>query len=287
MNQQTRLQALSTFLKAQRAKILPQSVGLAPGTRRRTPGLRREEVAQLAGVSSTWYTWLEQGRDIKVSPSVLDAVARALQLTVDERKYLYALALETGTGVGQDVQKDEPPQINPALKRILKELRSCPTIISDRRSHIVGWNEAAAHVFLNFEQLPYEERNLIRLVFTRKELRRLAVNWEHFVSGFLAIFRANYGQYVEDEWYEQFLSEMRQVHPDFHDLWEQSRVSSAPEVLLEFRHAKVGKMLFHLTSLQVSGNADLRCSIYTPDPNSATETKLRQLIDRPVSSAEP
>ncbi|MBY0086484.1 MULTISPECIES: helix-turn-helix transcriptional regulator [Brevibacillus] len=288
MNQQTRLQALSTFLKAQRAKILPQSVGLAPGTRRRTPGLRREEVAQLAGVSSTWYTWLEQGRDIKVSPSVLDAVARALQLTVDERKYLYALALETGTGVGQDVQKeDEPPKINPALKRILKELRSCPTIISDRRSHIVGWNEAAAHVFLDFEQIPYEERNLIRLVFTRKELRRLAVNWEHFVSGFLAIFRANYGQYVEDEWYEQFLSEMRQVHPDFHELWEQSRVSSAPEVLLEFRHAKAGKMLFHLTSLQVSGSADLRCSIYTPDPNSATETKLRQLIDRPVTSGKP
>ncbi|ASJ55192.1 transcriptional regulator [Brevibacillus formosus] len=287
MNQQTRLQVLSTFLKAQRAKILPQSVGLAPGTRRRTPGLRREEVAQLAGVSSTWYTWLEQGRDIKVSPSVLDAVARALQLTVDERKYLYALALETGPGVGQDVQKDEPPQINPALKRILKELRSCPAIITDRRSHIVGWNEAAAHVFLDFEQIPYEERNLIRLVFTRKELRRLAVNWEHFVSGFLAIFRANYGQYVEDEWYEQFLSEMRQVHPDFHDLWEQSRVSSAPEVLLEFRHAKAGKMLFDLTSLQVSGSADLRCSIYTPDPNSATETKLRQLIDRPVSSSQP
>ncbi|GED57526.1 helix-turn-helix transcriptional regulator [Brevibacillus formosus] len=287
MNQQTRLQALSTFLKAQRAKILPQSIGLAPGTRRRTPGLRREEVAQLAGVSSTWYTWLEQGRDIKVSPSVLDAVARALQLTVDERKYLYALALETGTGVGQGVQKDEPPQINPALKRILKELRSCPAIITDRRSHIVGWNEAAAHVFLDFEQIPYEERNLIRLVFTRKELRRLAVNWEHFVSGFLAIFRANYGQYVEDEWYEQFLSEMRQVHPDFHDLWEQSRVSSAPEVLLEFRHAKAGKMLFHLTSLQVSGSADLRCSIYTPDPNSATETKLRQLIDRPVTSGKP
>ncbi|WP_409175141.1 helix-turn-helix transcriptional regulator [Brevibacillus fortis] len=287
MNQQTRLQALSTFLKAQRAKILPQSVGLAPGTRRRTPGLRREEVAQLAGVSSTWYTWLEQGRDIKVSPSVLDAVARALQLTVDERKYLYALALETGTGVGQGLPKDEPPQINPALKRILKELRSCPAIITDRRSHIVGWNEAAAHVFLDFEQIPYEERNLIRLVFTRKELRRLAVNWEHFVSGFLAIFRANYGQYVEDEWYEQFLSEMRQVHPDFHDLWEQSRVSSAPEVLLEFRHAKVGKMLFDLTSLQVSGSADLRCSIYTPDPNSATETKLRQLIDRPGSSTKP
>ncbi|KZE52274.1 DNA-binding protein [Brevibacillus parabrevis] len=283
MNNQTRLQALSSFLKAQRAKILPQSVGLAPGTRRRTPGLRREEVAQLAGVSSTWYTWLEQGRDIKVSPSVLDAVSKALQLTVDERKYLFALALESGTAVGTTLHKDESPQISPALERIVNELHTCPAIISDRRLHIVGWNKAAAHVFLDFEQIPGEERNLIRLLFTRKELRRLAVNWEHFVSGFLAIFRAYYGQYVEDEWYEHFFREMRDVHPDFHRLWEQSDVSTAPEVLLEFRHAKAGKMQFHLTSLQVQGNADLRCSIYTPDPQSSTEAKLRQLIDRPVA----
>jgi transcriptional regulator with XRE-family HTH domain len=279
MNHQTRLQELSAFLKAQRAKILPQSVGLNPGTRRRTPGLRREEVAQLAGVSSTWYTWLEQGRDIKVSPSVLDAVAKALQLTVDERKYLYALALETGTGA--PLREEPQPQISPSLTRILKELRSCPTIISDRRCHIVGWNEAAASVFLDFEQIPYEQRNLIRLLFTRKELRRLAVNWEHFVSGFLAIFRAYYGQFVEDEWYEQFLQEMKELHPDFQHLWEESRVSSAPEVLVEFRHAKAGKMLFHLTSLQIQGDVDLRCSIYTPDPNSATETKLTQLMGTP------
>ena len=96
MNSQVRLQALSAFLKGQRAKISPESVGLPPGTRRRTPGLRREEVAQLAGVSTTWYTWLEQGRDIQVSSSVLDCVANALQLNADERRYLYSLALESG-----------------------------------------------------------------------------------------------------------------------------------------------------------------------------------------------
>jgi transcriptional regulator with XRE-family HTH domain len=277
MNHQTRLQALSMFLKAQRAKVLPQSVGLPSGTRRRTPGLRREEVAQLASVSSTWYTWLEQGRDIKVSTSVLDSVAAALQLTVDERKYLYALALEAGTGASQ--LKEELPEISPSLKRILQELRSCPTIISDRHCHIVGWNQAASHVFLNFEQIPSEQRNMIRLLFTRKEFQRLAVNWEHFVSGFLAIFRAYYGQYFEDEWYKQFLEEMAEVHPNFNHLWEQSRVSSAPEVLIEFRHAKAGKMLFHLTSLQVHGNADLRCSVYTPTPDSSTESKLMQLME--------
>lgn len=280
MNNQTRLQALSLFLKTQRAKVSPQDVGLSAGTRRRTPGLRREEVAQLAGVSSTWYTWLEQGRDIRVSASVLDCVATALRLTVDERKYLYALALETSSAAGAAATQEQQPEISSSLQKILRELRSCPAIISDRRCQIVGWNEAAAHVFIDFGVIPQEQRNMISLLFMRKEFRRLAVNWEHFVSGFLAIFRAYYGQYVEDEWYDRFLAEMKLAHPDFQRLWEQSRVSSAPEVLIEFRHAKAGKMLFQLTSLQVHGDADLRCSIYTPAPDSSTEAKLKQLMER-------
>lgn len=278
MERQTRLQALSAFLKAKRASILPESIGLAPGTRRRTPGLRREEVAQLAGVSTTWYTWLEQGRDIRMSTSVLDQIANALQLTIDERKYLYALALEAGSGA--IVQKEEPPEISPSLQKILDELRFCPTIITDRRFFIVGWNEAAAHVFLDFEQIPVEQRNMIRLLFTRKELQRLAVNWEHFTREYLAILRVYYGQYVEDEWYDRFLGEMKSVHPDVEALWEQSEVKTAPEVLIEFRHAKAGKMLFHLTSLQVHGDSDLRCSIYTPAADSTTENKLKKLLER-------
>lgn len=277
MERDTRLQALSVFLKAKRAKLLPESVGLAPGTRRRTPGLRREEVAQLAGVSTTWYTWLEQGRDIRMSPQVLDCIATALQLTIDERKYLHSLALESGTGAA--ALEEEPPEISPPLKKILEELRYCPTIITDRRTFIVGWNEAASNVFLDFGQVPMEQRNLIRLLFTRKELQRLAVNWEHFIRGYLAIFRAYYGQYVEDGWYDAFIEEMKTVHPDFEPLWQQSEVQSAPEVLIEFRHAKAGKMLFHLTSLQVQGSSDLRCSIYTPDPDSPTEGKLRKLME--------
>jgi transcriptional regulator with XRE-family HTH domain len=279
MSNQTRLQALSDFLKARRAAISPASVGLPEGTRRRTPGLRREEVAQLAGVSSTWYTWLEQGRDIKVSSSVLDCIAAALQMTKDERKYLFALALESGPG-STVLQQEEPSAISPPLQKILQELKYCPTIISDRRCGIVGWNAAAAHVFLNFAKLPIEERNMIRLLFVRKEFQRLAVNWEQFVSGYLSIFRAYYGQYVEDQWYDDFIAEMRDTHPDFNELWEQSRVSTAPDVVLEFRHAKGGKMLFHLTSLQVHGSTDLRCSIYTPAGDSNTEAKLKQLMEQ-------
>lgn len=278
MDKDTRLQARSAFLKAKRAKISPESVGLTPGTRRRTPGLRREEVAQLAGVSTTWYTWLEQGRDIRMSSSVLDCIAIALQLTLDEKKYLYSLTMESGSQA--TMLQEDPPEISPSLQKILQELRYCPTIISDRHYHIVGWNEAAANVFLDFGKIPFEQRNMIRLLFTRKELQRLAVNWEHFIRGYLAIFRAYYGQYVEDDWYDRFIEEMKEIHPDFDHLWQQSEVKSAPEVLIEFRHAKAGKMLFHLTSLQVQGSSDLRCSIYTPDPNSPTESKLKKMLER-------
>jgi len=280
MNHDVRLQALSAFLKNQRSKISPESVGLPAGSRRRTPGLRREEVSQLAGVSTTWYTWLEQGRDIQVSHSVLDNIASALKLTADERKYLFSLGLEYHSEL--HILDEKPLQIHPSLQKILQELRNCPTIISDRRCHIVGWNDAARHVFMDFEQIPAEQRNMISLLFERKEFRRLAVNWEDFVSGFLAIFRAYYGQYVDDEWYNLFLHDMMDRYPDFQPLWKQSSVSSAPDVLIEFRHSKAGKMLFDLTSLQVQGNADLRCSIYTPATDTATERKLIRLMEPKV-----
>ena len=278
MNDKTRLEALSTFLKAKRAQIKPESVGLPAGTRRRTPGLRREEVAQLAGVSTTWYTWLEQGRDIKVSSIVLDCISTALQLNSDERDYLYDLALETKSEIIHP--KKDQSELSPSLKRILAELTYCPTIVTDRHCHIVGWNSAAAHVFLDFERIPNDQRNLIQLVFARKELKALAVNWEHFAKGFLAIFRTYYGHYLGDEWYNQFIKEMSQLHPEFQVLWNESQVSKAPEMVIEFRHAKAGKMLFNLTSLQVQGDMDLRCSIYTPVEETDTENKLKRLMKR-------
>lgn len=277
MKQETRLQEMSEFLKMKRAKIHPQMVGLPTGTRRRTPGLRREEVAQLAGVSTTWYTWLEQGRDIKVSASVLDSVAKALQLNTDERKYLYALAMEEGINTDLSIEKETT--VSPSLKKILHELTYCPTIITDRKCFIVGWNQAAANVFLDFEQVEEKQRNLIYLVFARKELKSLAVNWEHFVRGFLAIFRTYYGQYVGDSWYSSFIEKMENEFPEFENFWNKSEVDSAPEVLIEFRHAKAGKMLFNLTSLQVQGNNDLRCSVYTPVDDTNTEEKLKRLME--------
>ncbi|MFC5451660.1 helix-turn-helix transcriptional regulator [Paenibacillus aestuarii] len=277
MDTKERLHALSEFLKTHRAKIQPGEAGLISGGRRRTPGLRREEVAAIAGVSTTWYTWLEQGRDIKMSVSVLDAIAHALQLNQDERQYLFMLALEQPAPTAV---VDSQPVISPALHRMVSELHSCPTIIFDRRCNIVGWNPAAARVFLDFEQVPQEERNMIELLFTRKELKALAVNWSDFIRGFLAMFRSYYGQYVGDNWYSEFTRKLSAENADFRRYWEQSDVSSAPEVVIEFRHAKVGKMLFDLTTLQVQGRADLRCSVYTPLAESDTETKMELLMRR-------
>ncbi len=282
MKKQTRFEALSAFLRSKRAALQPEQAGLPAGSRRRTPGLRREEVAQLAGVSTTWYTWLEQGRDIQASPSVLDAIAGALRLSRDERSYMHALAAGSHP-IAADIEGSgtAAAAVTQPIRRILDELRFCPAIVSDRRCEIVGWNAAAAQVFLDFERIPVGQRNMIRLLFARQELRRLAVNWEHFASGFLAIFRAYYGQYVGDDWYDRFLADMRAEYPQFEPLWQQSQVSSAPEVLLEFRHAKAGNMLFNLTSLTVSGgDSDLRMSVYTPVPDSLTEAKLRRLLER-------
>ncbi|MFD1677684.1 helix-turn-helix transcriptional regulator [Alicyclobacillus fodiniaquatilis] len=277
MNADSRRQSLTDFLKTHRAKLQPDVVGLPIGSRRRTPGLRREEVAQLAGVSTTWYTWLEQGRDISVSNQVLDSIAHALQLNEDERKYLFVLAS------GQQehtILETTPPQMSPATSLILEQLRYFPTIVSDRKCNVVGWNKAAATVFIDFGAIPPEERNIIWLLFTRKEFKALAANWNDFIRGFVAIFRSYYGQFMGDPWYNEFIAMIRKENPEFSTFWNHNEVNAAPEVFIEFRHAKAGKMLFDLTTLQIQGGHDLRCSVYTPSNGSDTEKKIRNLMKR-------
>ncbi len=137
---------------------------------------------------------------------MLDAVANALRLNKDEKQYLYALA--SGERAAEDsstMNKAGDSLMTPSLNRIFQELQHCPTIISDKYYRIVGWNKAAAMVFIDFEKIPEEDRNIIFLLFSRKEFKSLAVNWEHFVKGYLSIFRSYYGQYVVDEWYKQFI----------------------------------------------------------------------------------
>ncbi|WP_438446214.1 helix-turn-helix transcriptional regulator [Gorillibacterium sp. sgz5001074] len=273
-----RLSALSEFLKIHRAKLQPNAVGLPPGLRRRTPGLRREEVALIAGVSTTWYTWLEQGRDIQMSLQVLERIAYALQLNEEEKKYMLQLAASPRAETQPDAA-EEPTGMTEALESIVAGM-NFPVIVSDRRCHIVGWNRAASAVFLDFGQVPPESRNMIRLLFSRKELKALAVNWEDFARGYISMFRSYYGKYVGDDWYGGFIGALCGESQEFERLWREYDVNSAPEVSLEFRHAKAGRMLFELTSLQVQGGSDLRFSIYTPAPGTDTGRKMDYLLRR-------
>lgn len=277
MNDATRRQALSDFLKTQRGKLKPHSVGFPDNGRRRTPGLRREEIALLAGVSTTWYTWLEQGRDISVSSQVLDSIAKALHLNDDERKYLFVLA----TGQNETtILSSSTIKMTPAIKQIIEQFHHFPTLVSDRKCNIIGWNEAASKVFIDFGSVPEEDRNMLWILFTRKEFKALAGNWNDFIRGFVAMFRSYFGQFVGDPWYTDFVYKISNANPEFLSFWNHNEVSAAPEVSVEFRHAKAGKLLFDLTSLQVQGSSEVRISVYTPVKGSNTEEKIAHLVDK-------
>lgn len=232
-------------------------------------------MAQLAGVSTTWYAWLEQGRDISVSTQVLDSIAHVLRLNEDERRYLFVMA--TGQ---QEYATIGPttPKMTPATTFILDQFKHFPYIVSDRKCNVVGWNQAASTVFIDFGSVPPEERNIIWLLFTRKEFKALASNWNDFIRGFVAIFRSYYGQFIGDPWYNEFIKMVQTNNPEFLTFWNHNEVSAAPDVSIEFRHARAGKMLFDLTTLQIQGSNCLRCSVYTPSIGSDTASKIRSLI---------
>ncbi|OXM82746.1 helix-turn-helix transcriptional regulator [Paenibacillus rigui] len=273
-NDEHRLHTLGQFLKNTRTRLAPSAAGITVTGRRRTPGLRREEVAQIAGVSTTWYTWLEQGRSIQVSSQVLEKVATALQLNPEQRSYLFLLANPQTA----EIFAERPPKIHPTLQRILDYLNPCPAFIADRRCNIVGWNQAAGAMLGPIGPLSTEERNIVWLSFMKRELRELVVNWEDFAQDFVAILRNYYSQYKGDPWYSEFVEHCGRIHPQFHSLWEHSDIPSAPKTIREFRHPQEGKMRFEITSFQVYAHADLRCCVYTPLPDSETENKMRKLL---------
>ncbi len=181
--------SLSGFLQSRRARLTPSDCGFDPG-RRRTPGLRREEVAQLAGVSLTWYTWLEQGRDIRVSSQALEGIARALRLDRAEREHLFLLAQGRPPASAETGSRT----VSAARQRMLDGLTFSPAYIRTARWDIVGWNRAAALIFADYAAMAPYERNSLRLVFTHPAWRTLMVDWEQDAKKALATFRAWFGR---------------------------------------------------------------------------------------------
>lgn len=264
---------LAEFLRSRRARLAPEEVGLPRGIRRRTPGLRRGEVAQLAGVSLEWYTWLEQGRDINVSGQVLESLARVLQLDANERAYLFVLALKQPPAV----ETFSPPTISPTLQQFLDQLRTSPACVVDTRMNVVMQNAAHCVVFGDYAMSPARERNLLWRLFSAPE-RQGSEEWEELLRVYVAQFRAEYGRFINDPWWTQQIAELNQISSKFRELWARHDVDSVAEGRKTMHHPLVGELVFDFLLLQTVDANDLRLLIHTPRNNSGTADKIERLL---------
>lgn len=278
MSDEQRRQDLADFLRTRRMRISPEQVGLIGGGRRRTPGLRREEVAQLANVGVSWYTLLEQGRDIHPSSEVLHSIADALQLTPPERQHLFLLA-------GQQHPIDtytSDEQVSPALRHVLDALNPVPAYIVGHRWNRLAWNTAAEHIFALSKSMPPYEYNVVWRIFTDSKNRHIYKNpvWEQVAQKVLAEFRADSARYADEEWFQRLIADLHRVSPEFRAWWPRHDVRVISNTLKEMEHPLVGCLSFEHTILQVPTMPELKVMIYTPLPGTGTLEKLQQLMDQ-------
>ncbi|MBQ4774760.1 helix-turn-helix transcriptional regulator [Pectobacterium versatile] len=247
---------LAAFLRARRERVSPADVGLPSGGRRRTPGLRREEVAALAGVGLTWYTWLEQGRDIGVSAAFLDSLARVLKLDAAERRHLFLLAHERPPA--------EPGKtwcvVPPLVRRLMHDLAPHPAYILNLRWDVLAFNEPANQLF-NFDAHPSERRNLLWLLFTDPLLHERFIGWEQQAQQMLSSFRRDFARATQEADIHELVEELEQVSPDFKTWWRQHEVqapcSGVRQLMID------GKAeTFEHTSLIIDEDRHLRLVVY-------------------------
>ena len=264
---------LAAFLRSRRARVSPEQVGLPRGARRRTPGLRRGEVALLAGVSPEWYSWLEQGRDIHVSAQVLERLANVLQLDANELVHVFLLALRQPP----PVETFSPPTISPTFHQFLTQLGTIPACIVDARLNIVAWNAAYRVVFGDVAMRTAQERNLIWQLFT-SSARQANEEWEELARVYLAQFRAAYGRFINDPWWATQIAELSRISPEFGELWARHDVLNVSEGRQTMHHPFAGELAFDVLWFQTVGCHYLRLLIHTPRSNSETAEKIEQLL---------
>ena len=268
-----RRQELSNFVRTRRARVSAAAAGLPVSPRRRTPGLRREEVAQLAGMSATWYTWLEQARPISVSAEMLDNLARVLRLDGIERVQLFQLALR------EPVLDSKPKtqRISPLLKQMLDQMEELPAFIVGARWDVLGWNLAAA-AFFGFPGIATAERNMVWLFFTDSTLRSLIVDWPTRARDVLARFRVDYGRHAGDKHFVQLVERLKSVSAEFGEWWPRHDVLPQIEGLKRYNHPLVGRLQLQHVSFSVMDDPELTLTIMAPATSADSRTKLRQII---------
>ena len=261
---------LARFLRARRERLTPQEVGLPPGPRRRTPGLRREELALLAGVGITWYTWLEQGRPINASVQVLDAVARVLRLDQAGREHLYQLAEAT------PVRTAAGPTVVPAaLTEILDSFNPNPAILVNGRFDIVQANGGHQSVFRNWHSMPCIHRNLLWCGITEPSAREKFLNFDDEIGYLVARLRSNYAAHVGDPDWEEDIRRLAELSPEFASLWARHEVCEAEQRLRIFLDGDVGELRFMINELKISAVPGMHFIVYTPQDEESRDRLAR------------
>ncbi|MGI8535053.1 MAG: helix-turn-helix transcriptional regulator [Mycobacteriales bacterium] len=264
---------LAEFLKSRRHQVSPATVGLNGPGHRRTPGLRREEVALLSGVSLTWYTWLEQGRDITPSRQVVDALARTLQLSAAEHAYVLRLTRHAAGAPVRAADDVCPPHV----QRLLDALGTSPAYALTPAWSIVGWNRAYQAFYPNVATAPAADRNLLWLVFTDPYVRSLLVDWKTDSRRFLTEFRAEAGLRVHEAAFARVIDRLQQVSAHFRLGWMSRDVDQFTSRERQFEHPVVGTLLLEQHRLAVSDCPELHLVVYTAAPGSGTQSELDAL----------
>ena len=281
---------LASYLRSRRDRLSPAEVGITPLTHRRTPGLRRAEVAERAGVSVTWYTWLEQARRIRVSRQVLTSLARALLLDPSESAHLFELAGEIQP---REVVVEPPTEVNStACLRLLERLNPFPAVLINRRWDVLAANDAYAVLVPFYSALPTERRNLLSMMF-EPEAKQLFLDWEAEASGTLASFRARAGRGVVESDFAELIDRLQQTRSDFAELWCRHDVTATASFTHALVHPRLGRI--ELVSIQLITPAqDTMMVVYQPGPDErgltdrlravlAEDCRPRQAASRPIA----
>ncbi|MGW1709571.1 MmyB family transcriptional regulator [Streptomyces sp. NPDC002206] len=263
---EVRRHELADFLRSRRERITPEQVGLPRGRRRRTPGLRREEVAQLSAVGVTWYTWLEQARDIQVSPQVLDALARALLLDRSERTHLFSLA-----GAVDPAPGTECPSVTPALRELLWQLDPIPACVQNSRYDILAYNRTYGRLLCDLDAVAPENRNCMLLSYTDENWRASVVDLPEMNRVMAAKFRASMAEHLAEPAWKALLKRLETASPEFREIWARHEVVGPGGRTKLFRNARVGLVRLDHTDLWLGPSTGPRMVTYVPADEESRE----------------
>ncbi len=264
---------LGSYLKDRRAKLDAAALGFSSG-RRRTPGLRREEVAQRANISPTWYTWLEQGRGGAPSADVLDRISRALMLTDVEREHLFLL----GLGRPPEVRYQKSAGVTPRLQRVLDALEPCPALMRTATWDVVAWNRAATLMLTDYGALPPSQRNILRFIFLDRRVRAAQYDWHsvaRFVVGAFKVDAARAGAATE---IEPMIEELCRLSPEFREMWAENELHTHGEGEKHIKHPILGSITFEYSAFAVDGRPDLSMVVYNP-LNAKDLAKIQSFVE--------